>query len=310
MTQRPIDDETRRELLRFLGVAGAISGGSSTLAQVSAAMTPPDDSEALASAGRTIRQDIGDSLDAETLRTHADSFASAASALGDIGDRGVPETQREDFAPVASAGRPIVEYLESEGFYATTNDDLPEFSTDYIDDSVARFASEEALAAPLADLGFADGSGVDMLATVVDKSAEIADQHWIGNDRVDREMISPGDVVPDPTLGCHEGSLLWLQDIDEYLWQNAVLVTEDVYADAVWYARAMTAGFHLVTSGAIAAAEDDGTYDDEQLAALLSVGFAGQTICDPGILQEVYWLRDDERASRRTDLSRAEVSWR
>jgi len=310
MPQRTIDDERRRDLLRFLGVAGSVAVGSSTLGQVRAAMSTPDDSDALAGAGRSIRRELGDSLDAETLRSHADSFATAVEGLESVADRGVPETEREDFAPVASAGRPVVDHLESEGFYGTANDSLPEFDADYIDASVERFANEAALAAPLSELGFDGGDGVDLLAAVVDKSTEIAERHWIGSIRVSREMISPGDVVPDPTLGCHEGTLLWLQDIDEYLWQNAVLVTEDIYADAVWYARAMAAGFHLVTDGAIAAAEDDGRYDDEQLAALLSVGFAVQTICDPGVLQEVYWLRDDERGPRRTDLDRAEVSWR
>jgi len=310
MSERTVDEKTRRELLRFLGVTGAVAATSPSLGRVRAAMTPPEGSDALASTGRSIRAELGGSLEPETLRSHADSFADAARELNGVGDKGVPETERDDFGPVAAAARPIVDHLENGEFYEVTNDSLPDFTADYIDASVERVASDAALAAPLSDLGFEDGDGVDLLAAVVDRSTEIAENHWIGSVRVSREMISPGDVVPDPTLGCHEGTVLWLQDIDEYLWQNAVLATDEVYADAVWYARAMAAGFHLVTEGAIAAAEDDADYDDEQLAAQLSVGFAVQTICDPGLLQDVYWLRDDERGPRRSDLDRAEVAWR
>jgi hypothetical protein len=149
-----------------------------------------------------------------------------------------------------------------------------------------------------------------MLAAVVDGAAELEGHHWIASDRVSREMLSRGDIVPSPTRGCHEGTVLWLADLDRYLWQNAVLVPEAVYEDAVWFARAMAASFHLITTGAIATAADTGRFDDEQLATLLTVGYAVGTICDPTILQDVYWLRDDERAKRRTDLGRAEVSWR
>jgi len=310
MDSRTIDDETRRTLLKSLGVAGSVAVGSASLGQVRAAMATPERSESLASTGAALHDELGDSLDAEALRDHAESFAAATRHLGTIHDAGVPEERREDFLPVAEAGRPIVDHLVETGFYERTNEELPNFDTNYVSESVNRFASESALAAPLEELGFEDGDGVDLLASVSDKKAELQDQHWIGTDAVTRKMVGYGEHVPAMTRGADEGSLLWLQDLDTFLWQNAVLVTEDIYTDAVWYARAMAAGFHLVTHGAIAAAEEEDTYDDEQLAALLSVGFAIQAICDPTILQEVYWIRDGERAPRRSDLEPAEVQWR
>lgn len=309
MDRSPVDDETRRLFLKSLGVAGSVAVGSATLGQVRAEMATPDASESLANVGASIHDNLGGSLDADLLREEAEAFGSVASALGDVADAGVPDTQREDFIPVAEAGRPIVEHLAEGGFYAQTAEALPDFTTDYVEESVARFANESALAAPLSDVGFGDGDGVDVLASVVDKTDALVDRHWIATDEISREMVGFGDYVPEMTRGAHEGSILWLQDLDSYLWQNAVLVTEDIYRSAVWYARAMAAGFHLVTEGAIAAAAGDDRFDDEQLAALLSVGFAVQTICDPTILQEVYWITDEERAPRRSDLSYDPITW-
>jgi len=94
------------------------------------------------------------------------------------------------------------------------------------------------------------------------------------------------------------GVLAWLNDLDEHLWQKQVLLTDDIYADAVWHARSMAAGLQLVSEGAAAVADGDGRFSDEELSALLTTGFAVQAIAQNRLPEDVYWVTEEMRAPR------------
>ncbi|UPV99671.1 twin-arginine translocation signal domain-containing protein [Halorussus gelatinilyticus] len=300
--ERNISDEQRREFLKALGAGGAVAAGGATLGDVRDAIESGTSDE-LASVGEAIRNDLAGSLDADLLAKGRADLAGAAADLTAVPDRGVPgmnEGPREEFAAVASAARPTYEHLGEVGFFESTTERLPEFAPEYIEDSVRRFVVSDG-AATLSDHGFSEQELVDLLATVVGHRERIGERHWVATDQLPREQMEMVEHVPAMTKAAAGGVLLWLEDLDEHIWTNAVLLTDDILADAAWDARAMAAGFDLMADGARRIAEADGT-GDEELAGLLSSGFALQTIAQNLLPEDAYWIDEQARAERNNDL--------
>lgn len=293
--------EDRREFLKVLGITGAVAAGTATLDDVRSAVSADTGSATeLASVGEAIRADLGGSLDAAALTAHQSAFASAAGALPTVVERGVPtDAPREEFQLVATEGRPVYDHLLEAGFFESTTEHLPEFTPAYIEESVRRFVDSESLAAPLEALGLTQQELVDLVATVVAHREELGDRHWIATDELPREQMEIGAHIPPMTQGAAGGTLLWLEDLDTHLWQKQVLLTEEHLADAVWDARAMAAGFQLMTEGAAQIAEGNGELSADEFAALLSSGFALQTVAQNRLVQDAYWIPEETRAPRK-----------
>ncbi|WP_135826980.1 hypothetical protein [Halorussus ruber] len=84
----------------------------------------------------------------------------------------------------------------------------------------------------------------------------IDDRHWVSTDELPREQMEFGEHVPPTTKGAAGGVLLWLEDLDDHLWRQAAILTDEILADATWDARAMAAGFDLMADGAQRVAEE------------------------------------------------------
>ncbi|MFB6129245.1 MAG: hypothetical protein ABEJ28_00295 [Salinigranum sp.] len=297
-----LTDDERRAFLKALGVGGTVALGSATLGDVRQALDAAPASE-LAPIGQAIDADLSGSLDGRLLDEHGAAFAHQAASLPAVAGKGFPtDGPREDFSKVAAAGRPIYEHLNEVGFFGSTTTHLPEFTREYLKKSVQAFVGSKALAEPLSQLDMKGGQGVDLLATVVGNAQEISDYHWVATDQIPRNEIEIGEHIPPMTKGAAGGILLWLEDLDGHFWQKRVLLTEEIRNAAVWHARSMAAGFHLMTAGAKAIADESAALSDEQLGALLSTGFAVQAIAQNLLPQDVYWITEGMRGSRRTDL--------
>ncbi|WP_135851338.1 twin-arginine translocation signal domain-containing protein [Halorussus salinus] len=301
--ERKISDEQRREFLKALGAGGAVAAGGATLGDVRDAVETGGGTE-LASVGEAIRSDVAGSLDADLLAAGRADLAGAAADLTAVPDRGLPganEGPREEFAAVAAAARPTYDHLGEVGFFESTTERLPEFSPEYIEDSVRRFVVSDGLAGTLSDHSFSEQELVDLLATVVGHRERIGERHWVATDQLPREQMEMGEHVPAMTKAAAGGVLLWLEDLDDHLWRNGVILTDEILADAAWDARAMAAGFDLMADGARRIAEEDGTGDDE-LAGLLSSGFALQAIAQNLLPRDAYWVTEEMRAERTNDI--------
>lgn len=292
--------EERREFLKVLGVTGAVAVGNATLDDVRSELAAAESASAeLATVGEHIRKDLTGSLDAATLASQQEAFAGAAGALPAVLERGLPtDAPREEFQAVAAEGRPVYDHLSEVGFFESTTEHLPEFAPGYVEESVRRFVDSASLAAPLKELDFTQQELVDLVTTVVADRTELGDRHWIATDELPREQMEIGDYVPPMTQGAAGGTLLWFEDLDTHLWQKRVLLTDDIFADAVWDARAMAAGFQLVTEGATRIAEGDGELSSDELAALLSSGFALQTVAQNRLVRDAYWITEEMRSPR------------
>lgn len=300
--RRPTDEE-RREFLKVLGVGSAAAVGSATLGDLRETVGGETATE-LAPVGQAIQSDLAGELDAGLLASGQAEFAERAAAMETALELGLPEgaEPREEFAQVAAAGRPVYDHLLELGFFESTTERLPAFTPEYVEDSVRRFVGVEGLTTPLEQLGFAETELVDLLATVVAHRRELGEHHWIATDELPRERIEFGEHIPPMTQGAAGGVLLWLESLDQHLAQHKELITGEILSDAVWDARTMAAGFQLMTEGAKAIAEESGEYADDELAALLSGGFALQTVGQNLLPQDAYWITEEMRDERRTDL--------
>lgn len=297
-----VDEASRRELLKLLGVTSTVAVGGVTLEELRETASVPRDEE-LARVGRAIRADLSGSIDADYVETQQAALVEAASALPEVREKGLPAGEpRNDFGAVATAQRGIYDHLVDVGFFQSTTDRLPDFSVEYLESNVRQFARSEALAAPLAAMGLDGTEGVDLLATVVDNARRIGERHWIATDELPREQIELGDFVRPMTRAAAGGGMLWLDDLDLHLWQDKVLISEQVLSDAVWHARATAAGFQLMSEGAKAIGNENAALTDRELTALLTTGFAVQAISQSLLKQDAYWITEEMRASRRTDL--------
>ncbi|WP_158057487.1 hypothetical protein [Halorussus halophilus] len=297
---RRVTDEQRRELLAALGVGGAVAAGGATLDDLREAVST-DESAELAAFGEAVRSDLAGEIDADLLAERSAAFADAAAGLTAVPESGLPEGNqpREEFAQVAAEARPAYEHLAELGFFESTTERLPEFTPNYIENSVQRFVAAEPLAASLAEMDVSPEEAVDLLSTVVAHRRRIGDRHWVATDQLNREQLEFGEFVPPMTQAAAGGVLLWLEDLDEHLWTNKVLITDEILADATWDARAMAAGFALMLDGAQRVSErGESDAGDAELAGLLSSGFALQAIAQNLLPEDAYWITEDMRAER------------
>lgn len=303
---RHLDDGDRREFLKALGVTGAVATGSMTLDDVRNAVSSETATD-LAPIGRAIQTDLAGRLDAELLASQQAALASAVRALPAAKERGLPvDAPRTEFGSVADAGRPVYDHLSEIGFFESTTTHLPAFDGEYITDCVRTVITTESLSPSLETLGFAETELVDLVGTVVAHRRRIGDQHWVQTDELPREKMEIGEFIAPMTQNAAGGVLLWLADLDQHLWSQQVILTDDILADAVWEARAMAAGFQLMSEGARVIADGDGSVSDAELGALLSSGFALQAIAQNLLPEDVYWVTEEMRASPRTDLEPAD----
>ncbi|GAB7095788.1 hypothetical protein JCM30237_29420 [Halolamina litorea] len=301
---RYVDDDDRREFLKALGVGGAVAAGGTGLGAVRDAMSANAASD-LAAVGESIRADLTGSIDADLIASQQPAVAEAASELTAVPERGLPTGEpRYEFAAVEEAGRPIYDHLVEVGFFESTTEHLPGFDPAFLQSAVGAFAGSAALAEPLSGMGLDDGAGVDLLSEVVANAEELSEHHWIATDEIPRAEIEFGEYIPTMTRGAAGGALLWLKDLDHHLFTHKVLLTDEIVADATWHGQSMAAGFQLMAEGAKALG-GGADVSGSDLTALLSTGFAVQAIAQGLLPQDAYWISEEMRAERRTDLRRA-----
>jgi len=304
--QRQVDDEERRDLLKAIGVAGAVTVGGASVDGIREQMSGTTAASELAPVGKAINSDLAGELNATLIASQQSQIATATSELSAALEKGIPEAApREEFAAVAEAGRPMYEHLKEVGFFESTTEHLPEFNPSYLDNAVTTFVGSEALSGTLNGFEFVGGEPVDILATVIGNAEQLAESHWISNEAILRAEMEGGQYIPPMTMSAAGGALLWLGDIDQHLWNRQVLMTEDIVADAVWHGQALGTGIHVMAEGAKAIAEENAALSDAELAGVLTTGFAVQAISQGLLPQDVYWISEEMRDSRRTDLGLA-----
>lgn len=300
--KRYVTDQERRDFLKALGIAGAVGATGTGIQEMRDALATSASGE-LAGTGRAVRSDLTGTLDADLIASQQAAVADAVGGLSGAAERDLPTGgPREEFAPIASAARPVYDHLGEAGFFESTTRHLPEFDPAFLASAVKTFVGSEGLSQSLDDLGLTGSFGVDLLAEVISNAERLSTHHWVATDALPREQIEGGQYIPSMTAAATFGVLSWLDHLDNHLWQNRVLITDEIQSDAVWHARSMTAGFQLVSEGAKALADGSNDLSDGELSALLTTGFAVEAISQNLLPQDVYWITDEMRAPGRDDI--------
>lgn len=299
-----VTDEDRREFLKALGVGGSIAAGSVTLDEIRDALTGDATTTELTPIEDAVTDDLTGSLDAELLTTQQSELTEIAQTLPSIVEQGLPQgtDPRADFQPIVAAGQPVYDHLDDVGFFKSTTDHLPPFTPKHLEQSIHAFIGSQQLTAPLRELGLTAEESVDLVATVIADAEQLRDNHWAASPDISRDAIEDVAYIPPLTKGAAGGMLLWLKNLDDYLWSWEPILTDDILADAVWHARTMTAGFQLMTHGAKHLAEESSSLSGKELTALLSTGFAVQAIGQSLLPQNVHWVTEEMRDQRTTDI--------
>lgn len=298
-----ITDEDRREFLKTVGVAGAVTVGGVTLGEIQEEATSNAAVTELAPIGQAIESDLTGTLDAGFIGSQQAELVEAANGLSGVQDRGLPtEGPRAEFMAVAEAGRPLYDHFVETGFFGSTSEHLPAFTPSYLESAVQAFVGAEPSIQALEEVEIARTAGVDLVATVIAQAENLADYNWVAHEELSRDMFEEVAALPDVTMGAAGGALLWLEDLDDHLWRRRLLITDEMLGEAVWHGQSLAAGFHLMSEGARRIAEGSGELSEGELAGLLSTGIAIQEIAQSLLPMDVYWITEEMRAEKTRDI--------
>ncbi|MFB6140040.1 MAG: hypothetical protein ABEJ26_06365 [Halosimplex sp.] len=290
-----IADEDRREFLKLLGVGGGVAASGFTLDSIDAEPSR-ESSERLAEMGESIRADLDGSLDADLLGTGRAGIAEGATK---VDGTGIPDDPSVDsFGRFTDPAWPLEEHLAEVGFFAAADRNLPVFTPDHVETTTKSLVHSDALSSLLGDVGLDADERTALLVDVVSNRDALA--HWAPAQFYrDVDLDDDGDAirpeaVPPLQRRAARGSLLWIDGLGRQLWQNEVLLTEEVVGDAEWDVRVMLGGFYVLASAAERLARDE--IADEELTALVSGSTAIMISSQNRLATDAMYVTDEVRA--------------
>lgn len=288
-----VTTEDQRTLVRTLGIERGPDGGEVTMRELSGAVERRPDS-GLDSMGRAIRGDLSGRLDASLLESGRDDVASQIRRLPEVREAGIPDEPRGLYQEVAKPGWRIYDHLADVGFFESVEEHLPRFTPEHIAHTARELILADALQEDLGEVGFDDREQVALLTSIVNDNTRLA--RWVPTGEIPAERVE-FDVSYVPPL--HQravgGALLWLRDLDRHLWQDRVLMTDEILDDAVRHTKAMLGGLYVVATAASDVATGQ-TLTDGQLTAALTAGAAVAIVGQEELMNDVYYIDDEMRA--------------
>lgn len=294
--RKEITDDDRRALLKILGLAGAAGiAGEFTLTELESEVTTAEGAE-LASMGQELRNDLTGSVDASLLASGMAGIEASIAELPALEAAGVPTEQGTAYESLTDEARTIHEHLVEVGFFASAEQNLPPFVSDHISVSARELVGSGSLTGVLSEAGFEASELTTLATTVANNDAHLA--KWKPVEAYEQQGVddfNPADIAP-----LHQratgGALLWIEGLDHWLWQNKILVTEEMLADGIWDIKAMLGGYYLVSQAAHDMAE--GSISDEQLSAMVTAGSAVSIISQEHLTFDLIRVTDEMRPPR------------
>lgn len=291
-----VSDGDRRDFLKALGViaGGGIAGA--TLRDLRAEVSTGGAS-GLAEMGEAVRDGLTGTLDAALLSEELTALEESFELLPQLEAMGVPGQDVSAYQELTTAAWEINEHLSEVGFFASAEENLPAFTPEHIETTARRLLHLEALPATLSEVGFGQEEQTALVVNVVNAREQLS--WWMPT-----EAYPPAEAVDDGVVYKYvaplhqraaEGSLLWIDGLDYFLWQNEVLVTSEMIDRGLWDVKSMLGGYYLLGSAARDLAE--GSIADAHLAALISGSSAIMIIAQEFLLNDVIRITDDKRAA-------------
>ncbi|WP_435180013.1 hypothetical protein [Halorussus sp. AFM4] len=290
-----IDSEERRQFLRVLGVTGAAAAGAElTMGELRDAMTAEAGGE-LAAMGESIRSDLTGALDPALLGTGLSDIAASVEQLPALREMGIPAQDSTAYQEAAAPVWEVYDHLKGVGFFESVETHLPAFTEDHIESTARALVAAEPLTGLLSEAGFSEKEKTALVSDVVNRRERLA--LWVPTkDIPERVEYDLQHVAPlhQRALG---GVGLWMDDLDEYLWQKEILMTDQILDKGIWDVKVMLGGAELLTKAATDIA-GEAELTNSQLTAALTAGTASMILGQEDLTQDVYRITDDVRAPR------------
>jgi hypothetical protein len=284
------------EMIEALGVAGTAGVvGEITLGEIRSEVATATSDE-LAAMGEAIRSDLTGSVDASLLASGMSGIAASIEELQALEAAGIPTEQGTASQSLTDEAWTIHEHLVEIGFFSSAEEHLPPFVPEHISATARELVGSGALADGLSTIGVETSELTAVATTDVNKDAHLA--KWKPIDayppgKVDE--FDPADVAPLHQRAT-EGTLLWIDGLDHWLWQNKILVTEEMLADGIWDVKTMLGAYYLVSQAAHDVAE--GAISDELLTAMVTTGSAASIVGQEHLAFDLIRVSDEMRAPR------------
>ncbi|MDF9745175.1 hypothetical protein [Natrinema salsiterrestre] len=294
MVEYTIPDATsadHRDLATTLGV-DAPESGDVTWDLLAGQVQPRGDS-AFGSRGEAIRTDLAGRLDRDVLERERETIANEIGRLPAVRDVGVPDGPDGPYTTVAEPGWRLYDHLLEVGFFESLDENLPRFAADQIETTTRELILADPLSSALDDVGFDEAEKTALLTAVANNDERLA--RWVPSNQIPEGVEFETETVPPLHQRAMGGTLLWIRGLDRHLWQNEVMITDEILDDAVGYVKAMLGGLFVSATAACDLA-GDGRFTDEQLTAAFTAGAAVQIVSQEDLLHDVFYITDDMRA--------------
>ncbi|WP_254764440.1 twin-arginine translocation signal domain-containing protein [Natrinema marinum] len=292
-----VSDENRREFLKALGViaGGAVAGATleDLRTEVSSGAT-----EGLAEMGQAVQNGLTGTLDEAFLGEQLAALEGSFGMLSELEAMGVPEQDASAYQELTTAAWAINDHLSEEGFFASAEANLPAFSADHIERTTRQLLQINALPATLSEVGFSEQEQTALVVNIVNTREQLS--WWMKTpDYPPADAVDDG-VVHEYVAPLHqraaEGSLLWIDGLDHFLWQRKPLVTDEMIGRGLWDVKSMLGGYYLLASAARDLAAGD--IADDHLTTLTTASTALMIIAQEFLISDVVRITDDKRAPR------------
>jgi hypothetical protein len=291
--QHELTDEDRRAFLKALGVTGAVGVGGLTLEGLQGTIEGGE-TEPLEETGRAIKSSLAGELDAGLLATGVSDLSLSLSEMAEMGAGARPTERANTFAQLAEPGWAVKDHLAEVGFYGVAEAEIPTFTPERIGTSMQKLVNSGTLASLLSGVGFTSEERTDLAVDVVANNEFLS--QWLPADMYGEEAaegFNPENIAPLHQRAA-EGSLLWFDKIDQHLWQNEVLLTDELYQRGLIDAKNMLGGLYLMTHTAERLARND--IGDADLTALLTTSSAALILNQVALADDLFRVREQGRA--------------
>ncbi|WP_255169048.1 twin-arginine translocation signal domain-containing protein [Natrononativus amylolyticus] len=290
-----VSDEDRREFLKALGVIAGAGVAGATLGDLRSEVSTGS-TAGLAEMGESLRSGLTGSLDQALLTSELSALASSFEQLPQLQAMGVPEQGQSAYRELTTGAWAINDHLAAVGFFSSAEETLPAFTPEHIETTTRQLLHIDSLPATLGELGFSGQEQAALVANIVNAREQLS--WWMPTlEYPPAEAVDDGVVheyVAPLQQRAAEGSLLWIDGLDHFLWQRAVLVTPEMIDRGLWDIKSMLGGYYLLGSAARDLAA--GSIADEHLTTLITAGSAIMIIAQEFLLHDVVRITDDKRA--------------
>ena len=290
-----VSDEQRRDFLKALGVVAGAGVAGATIQELRSEVGTASTVE-LAEMGQAIRAGLTGTLDAALLNEQLATLHGRFEQLSSLASMGIPEAGSTAYQELTEPAWAINDHLAEVNFFGSAESNLPAFTPEHIETTARELLHVEALPATLSEVGFSQEEQAALVVNIVNTREQLS--WWMPTvEYPPAEAVDDGvayEYVAPLHQRAAEGSLLWIDGLDHFLWQREVLITEEMIDRGLWDVKSMLGGYYLLGSAARDLAE--GSIADEHLSTLISGSSAIMIIGQEFLLEDVVRITDDNRA--------------